>query len=52
MNRRYHWSIASEYLVHRATIGVNLKLSDEPIVPFLVAFDELEKRSREDSSVE
>jgi hypothetical protein len=51
MNRRYHRCIASEHLVHCATTGVNLIPSDEPMVPFLVASDELEKRSREDSSV-
>jgi hypothetical protein len=48
MNRR---CIASEHLVHCATTGVNSTSSDEPTVPFLVASDELEKRSREDSSV-
>jgi hypothetical protein len=47
MNRRYHRCIASEHLVHYATIEVNLTPSDEPTVPFLVASDELEKRSRE-----
>jgi hypothetical protein len=51
MNRWYHRCIASKHLVHRATTGVNLILSDEPTVPFLVVSDELEKRSREDSSV-
>jgi hypothetical protein len=51
MNRHYHRCIALEYLVHRETTGVNLIPSDEPTVPFLVASDELEKRSYEDSSV-
>jgi hypothetical protein len=61
MNRRYHWCIAfirryhlciaSEHLIHYATTGVNLIPSDETTVPFLVVLDELEKRSREDSSV-
>jgi hypothetical protein len=51
MNRRYHRCIVLEYLVHNATTGVNLIPSDEPMAPFLVASDELEKRSREDSSV-
>jgi hypothetical protein len=51
MNRRYHRCIAPEHLVHYASTGVNSTSSDEPTVPFLVASDELEKRSREDSSV-
>jgi hypothetical protein len=43
--------MASEHLVHCVTTRVNLTLSDEATVPFLVVSDELEKRSHEDSSV-
>jgi hypothetical protein len=41
----------SVHPVHHATTRVNLIPSDEPTVPFLVASDEPEKRSREDRSV-
>jgi hypothetical protein len=51
MNRQYHRCIASVLLVHCATTGINLIPSDEPMVPFLVALDELEKRSCEDTNV-
>jgi hypothetical protein len=51
MNRQYHQCMTLEHLVHCATTGVNLTPSDEPTVSFLVASDELEKRSREDSSI-
>jgi hypothetical protein len=51
MNQRYHRCIASEHLVHCTTTRINLIPSDELTVPSLVALDELEKRSCEDSSV-
>jgi hypothetical protein len=40
-----------EHLVHCTMTGVNLIPSYELTAPFLVASDELEKRSRQDSSV-
>jgi hypothetical protein len=50
MNRWYHWCIASEHLVHCATTGIILIPSDELTTPFLVASDELQRKSSKDSS--